>query len=150
MDLPAKAHATVFTEGKQCMPMGCSQVQRRVQITTQLCRDEAGPKSSWEISPLIRIRLSAKKQHGDCRADLLLLLLPLVDRSKAAGSITIYSVPFSSNKLSSFFLSLTYVLETQVQMFLCFLAVAYQTQEKMMFLLALMRINQPLKASAMS
>lgn len=45
-----------------CVPEGGSQTQQRVQVTTQLRRDEAGPRSRWEISPLVRVRFSEHNQ----------------------------------------------------------------------------------------
>lgn len=87
---PARAHPTLPEQGKQDRPKGGGQGQPRIQITTQVCSDKTGLRSSWEVTPLVRVKFSESNegltQHGDCQADILLPNLSLIDRMKTVVS----------------------------------------------------------------
>ena len=44
--------------------MGGSWGQPRVQIIRQVCGDDAGPRSSWEINSLVRVRMRIRMRSG--------------------------------------------------------------------------------------
>lgn len=112
----AWAHPTLLEQGKQGRPKGRSQGQPGVQITTEVCSDKTGLRSSWEVSPLVRIKFSESNehqtQHGDCQESLLLPNLSFIDRKTTLVSSIICLIPFSRNKLFRFSLSLMYAFET--------------------------------------
>lgn len=63
---PVRAHPTVLKGGRQSWPGSGSQPQPGVQSIRQLCGDEAGPTSSQEVNPQVRIRPS-KANNGQAQ-----------------------------------------------------------------------------------
>lgn len=60
---PARAHPPALKGGRQCWPGSGSRLQPGVQSIRQFCGDEAGPTSSQEVNPQVRIRPS-KANNG--------------------------------------------------------------------------------------